>query len=482
MSVILNGLPGVVCHMDDILIWGQDQQEHNARLHIVLDKLQEAGITLNMEKCELSKKEVKFLGHILSAEGVQPDPDKIRAVKAMKEPSNFREVHSFLGMVNQLGKFIPRLAEKDKPLRDLLSKKNQFVEIAKLTPTRSENIIVHLKSVFSRHTIPEIFYSDNGPQFSSQQFKDFAAAYGFRHITSSPSLKFLCFTITALLYFVIAFANMSLIVVICMNRSLHEPMYMFLCSLFVNELYGSTGLFPFLLVQILSDVHTISAALCFLQVFCVHTFGSIELSNLAVMSYDRYLAICRPLEYNKLMTLNYAAVLITVIWLYNFLRFLIPFLLSVTLTLCSNMIEKLYCLNYQIVKLACSDTTLNNIYGLVDTAAVIALHLFPILYSYTKILEVCFHGSKQMKLKALSTCTPHLVSLINFSLGCSFEVFQTRFDMSSVPSILRIILFLYFYIMQPLLNPIMFGMQMSKIKEKVRLLFCGKRPSRRGKI
>ncbi|KAM9318563.1 olfactory receptor 4B13-like [Pholidichthys leucotaenia] len=296
------------------------------------------------------------------------------------------------------------------------------------------------------------------------------------------SLKFLCFTLTALLYFVIVFANMSLIVVICMNRSLHEPMYMFLCSLFVNELYGSTGLFPFLLVQILSDVHTISAALCFLQVFCVHTFGSIELSNLAVMSYDRYLAICRPLEYNKLMTLNYAAVLITVIWLYNFLRFLIPFLLSVTLTLCSNMIEKLYCLNYQIVKLACSDTTLNNIYGLVDAAAVIALHLFPILYSYTKILEVCFHGSKQMKLKALSTCTPHLVSLINFSLGCSFEVFQTRFDMSSVPSILRIILFLYFYIMQPLLNPIMFGMQMSKIKEKVKLLFCGKRPSRRGKI
>lgn len=127
MSVILNGLPGVVCHMDDILIWGKDQQEHNVRLHTVLHKLQEAGVTLNMEKCDLSKQEVKFLGHILSAEGVQPDPDKIRAVKAMKEPSNVSEVRSFLGMVNQLGKFIPGLAEKDKPLRDLLSKKNQWV-------------------------------------------------------------------------------------------------------------------------------------------------------------------------------------------------------------------------------------------------------------------------------------------------------------------------------------------------------------------
>ena len=63
---------------------------------------------------------------------------------------------------------------------------SRFVEIAKLTPTRSEDVIVHLKSIFSRHGIPELFYSDNGPQFSSQQFKDFAASYGFRHITSSP--------------------------------------------------------------------------------------------------------------------------------------------------------------------------------------------------------------------------------------------------------------------------------------------------------
>uniref|UniRef100_A0A1A7X3E1 Gypsy retrotransposon integrase-like protein 1 n=1 Tax=Iconisemion striatum TaxID=60296 RepID=A0A1A7X3E1_9TELE len=126
MSVILNGLPGVVCHMDDILIWGQDQQD-DTRLHIVLSKLQAAGVTLNLDKCDLSKQEVKFLGHVLSASGVQPDPDKIKAVIAMKEPSNVSEVRSFLRMVNQLGKFIPGLAEKDKPLRNLLSKKNQWV-------------------------------------------------------------------------------------------------------------------------------------------------------------------------------------------------------------------------------------------------------------------------------------------------------------------------------------------------------------------
>lgn len=125
--MIIDGLQGVVCHMDDILIWGRDQQDHDIRQHTVLNQLQEAVVTLNMEKCELGKSEVKFLGHILSADGVQPDPDKVKAVMSLKEPSNTGEVRSFLGMLNQLGKYIPGLGEKDKPLRDLLSMKNQWV-------------------------------------------------------------------------------------------------------------------------------------------------------------------------------------------------------------------------------------------------------------------------------------------------------------------------------------------------------------------
>lgn len=68
--MILDGLQGVVCHMDDVLVWGKDQEEHDTRLHAVLQKLQETDVTLNMEKCELSRHQVKFLGHILSTEGV----------------------------------------------------------------------------------------------------------------------------------------------------------------------------------------------------------------------------------------------------------------------------------------------------------------------------------------------------------------------------------------------------------------------------
>ncbi|XP_033994381.1 olfactory receptor 10A3-like [Trematomus bernacchii] len=267
-----------------------------------------------------------------------------------------------------------------------------------------------------------------------------------------------------MLYIVIIVANTSLIVVICVNRSLHEPMYLFMCNLFVNELYGSTGLFPFLLVQILSDIHTVSAPLCFLQIFCLHTYGGIEFYNLAVMSYDRYLAICYPLQYNTRMTSNKAVIFIILVWLNSFVRFPITLYLSIRLTLCGNIINGLYCSNYAVVKLACSDTQVNNFYGYFTTASTVFVPLFPILFSYIKILRVCFSGSKQTRQKAVSTCTPHLVSLFNFSFGCCFEVLQGRFDMSGVPSVLRIILSLYFLIIQPLMNPVMYGLQMSKIR------------------
>ncbi|XP_034082778.1 olfactory receptor 10A6-like [Gymnodraco acuticeps] len=277
-------------------------------------------------------------------------------------------------------------------------------------------------------------------------------------------LKYLYFLIILALYICILGANVLLIVVICVNRSLHEPMYLFLCSLFVNELYGSTGLFPFLLLQILSDIHTVSAPLCFLQIYSVYTYVCVEFFNLAVMSYDRYLAICYPLHYNTRMTSNKAYFLIAVSWLLPFLAIVVLISLSVSLTLCGNIINKVYCGNYSIVKLACSDTRINNIYGLFYTVISIIIPLLLILYTYMRILRVCFSGSKQTRQKALSTCTPHLASLLNFSFGGFFQILQSRFDMSGVPNMLRVLLSLYFLTCQPLFTPVLYGLKMSKIR------------------
>nr|XP_049586080.1 uncharacterized protein K02A2.6-like [Syngnathus scovelli]XP_049586090.1 uncharacterized protein K02A2.6-like [Syngnathus scovelli]XP_049586092.1 uncharacterized protein K02A2.6-like [Syngnathus scovelli]XP_049586103.1 uncharacterized protein K02A2.6-like [Syngnathus scovelli] len=125
MSQILDGLDGVLCQMDDVLILGATQEEHDRRLHAALTRLQDAGVTLN-DKCEFSKSTIKFLGQIVVASGVSADPDKVKAVSTMREPRNITETRSLIGMVNHLGKFLPHLADKTKPLRDLLKKTNMW--------------------------------------------------------------------------------------------------------------------------------------------------------------------------------------------------------------------------------------------------------------------------------------------------------------------------------------------------------------------
>ncbi|XP_018560377.2 olfactory receptor 1500-like [Lates calcarifer] len=285
--------------------------------------------------------------------------------------------------------------------------------------------------------------------------------------------KYLFFITVMSLYILIICANILMIVIICMNRSLHEPMYLFLCNMFVNEVLGSTAVFPFLLVQILSDMHTVSTSFCFLQIFCGYTYANIQFWNLAIMSYDRYLAICYPLQYNTQMTSKKVAMLIALIWLFPCIHVAVMISLTASLQLCRNIINKVLCDNYSIAKLGCSDTTVNNIYGLIYTFIIVVGLVTLIFYSYIRILKICFSGSKQTRQKAFSTCTRHLASLINFSFGCFFEVLQSRFNMSSVPNMLRILLSIYFLTCQPLFNPVLYGLNMSKIRIICRSLVCG---------
>ena len=105
MNEVLDNLPGVLCLMDDIIVFGKDEREHKPQLLATLQGLQTADVTLNQEKCQFGKSTLSFLGHIVSADGVSADPNKIRAVINMKTPTSTTELRRFLGMVNQLGKF-----------------------------------------------------------------------------------------------------------------------------------------------------------------------------------------------------------------------------------------------------------------------------------------------------------------------------------------------------------------------------------------
>ena len=127
MSAVLSGLPGVLCQMDDILIFGRDTAEHNQRVEAVLKRIEGAGVTLNQDKCEFGKSRLTFLGHMIDQDGIRADPAKTSAILKMSPPTSVPELRRFMGMINQLGKFTPNLAELTQPLRELLSKTSQWL-------------------------------------------------------------------------------------------------------------------------------------------------------------------------------------------------------------------------------------------------------------------------------------------------------------------------------------------------------------------
>ena len=116
MNKVLLGLPGVLCLIDDILVYGSSKEEHNEILQAVPNRLKSAGVTLNQSKCEFGKETIKFLGHVINSNGVSADPQKIEAIVKIKAPSSLSELRCFLGMTNQLGKFSSNIAEMTKPL------------------------------------------------------------------------------------------------------------------------------------------------------------------------------------------------------------------------------------------------------------------------------------------------------------------------------------------------------------------------------
>ena len=113
MHKVLEDLPGVLCVMDDIIIFGESSEEHDARVRAVFRRLEDNGVTLNFEMCEFAKSSITYLGHVVSADGIRADPSKVRAIKQMQPPKDVGDIRRFLAMANQLGKFIPKPVDSD---------------------------------------------------------------------------------------------------------------------------------------------------------------------------------------------------------------------------------------------------------------------------------------------------------------------------------------------------------------------------------
>ncbi|XP_028289486.1 olfactory receptor 10A3-like [Parambassis ranga] len=288
--------------------------------------------------------------------------------------------------------------------------------------------------------------------------------------------RFIAFTFCLLLYGFILSANLLMIVVISQERTLHEPMYMFIALLSVNSLYGSTGFFPRFLTDLLSDTHLISRSACFAQIYIIYTYASYEMTFLGIMAYDRFVAICHPLHYNKKMTLRTVLKLSALAWLFPAFVLTVVISLSAKLPLCGNEIQKVFCANWNVVKLSCVTTAVNNIVGMFLTITTVFLPLLFVLYTYLRILLVCWKRSAVFKNRVLQSCLPHIISFVIYSITGFCDIALSRFNLEEINPFVAVMLSLEFVIIPPILNPLVYGLKLSEIRRHIiKLLSRGKR-------
>lgn len=280
--------------------------------------------------------------------------------------------------------------------------------------------------------------------------------------------RHLFFLIFLLLYAAILMLNSLLIAVIFLEKTLHNPMYIFVCHLSCNGIFGSTSLIPHLLFNLTTKEHMISLPNCLIQIYCLHTYNIIELTILAFMSYDRYVAICYPLHYHDMMSTRKLSGFISFAWAYPLTTFLIYESFTIRLTFCKDIIDKTHCVNFELIKLSCADITVHSIVGLGLMAVYMVPQVLMILFSYAQILRVCLYSSKECQTKAIQTCTPHLLAVLNYFVGIFFEIIQSRLSTKYMAYELRTFMSLYFMIVPPLLNPIIYGMSGQVIKKHIR--------------
>ncbi|XP_076833450.1 olfactory receptor 4B13-like [Brachyhypopomus gauderio] len=283
-------------------------------------------------------------------------------------------------------------------------------------------------------------------------------------LNDTTTNKHVYFAFGLLVYIVTLFINLVLIITVIVDKALHEPMYLFICNLFVNGIWGASAFYPKILADLLSDSHVISFVACMIQIYMMLCYTLCEQTCLTVMAYDRYVAICKPLEYLDIMTYQKVAKLLAFSWLFSLLLTSIGAVLTVRLPLCGNDIDKLYCSNWEVVKLSCTDLIMIDVYGYFLLLYLVFQVTF-IIVSYIYIIRASLQ-SKAGKIKFMQTCLPHLITLINFAVSLVIDAMYSRYGISQTQQALHNILGIEFLVVPPLLNPIIYGMKQTEMRRQ----------------
>ncbi|XP_047457282.1 olfactory receptor 11A1-like [Mugil cephalus] len=281
--------------------------------------------------------------------------------------------------------------------------------------------------------------------------------------------RYVYFTIMFIAYIVIVSFNFIIVYLIWTKKNLHEPMYTFIAALLVNSVVFSTNIYPKFLIDILSEKQVISYSACLLQFFIFYSLACSEFLLLAVMSYDRYVSICKPLQYPAIMTKERVSIFLVLAWIVPACATAFPVIMSADMKLCHFTLNGILC-NNSIYNLHCESSVARSVFGVV---ALIVAALFPllfILFTYTRILIITSRCSKEVRKKAAETCLPHLLVLVSYTFLCSYDNIIARLG-SDFPKIVSFIMTLQAILYHPLLNPIIYGLKMKEISKHLKRLF-----------
>ncbi|XP_075398957.1 olfactory receptor 2G6 [Tenrec ecaudatus] len=287
--------------------------------------------------------------------------------------------------------------------------------------------------------------------------------------SDQPRLERILFVIILLFYILNLLGNTAIILVSCVDPKLHTPMYFFLSNLSCVDICFTTSVAPQLLATMHSGDKSMSYGGCVAQLYVAMGLGSSECILLAVMAYDRYAAVCRPLRYTTIMHPQLCASLAGTAWLSGLVTSLIQCSLTVQLPLCGHRnLDHIFCEVPVLIKLACVDTTFNEAELFVASVVFLIVPVSLILVSYGFITQAVLRiKSAAGRRKAFGTCSSHLIVVIIFYGTIIFMYLQPAKSKSKNQGKF---VSLFYTIVTPLLNPVIYTLRNKDVKGALKTL------------
>ncbi|XP_034354616.1 olfactory receptor 11G2-like [Arvicanthis niloticus] len=275
--------------------------------------------------------------------------------------------------------------------------------------------------------------------------------------------QILLFVLFFIVYLLILMGNASIICAVYCDQRLHTPMYFLLANFSFLEIWYVTSTVPNMLANFLSDTKVISFSGCFLQFYFFFSLGSTECLFLAVMAFDRYLAICRPLHYPTLMTGHLCNTLVISCWVLGFLWFPVPIVIISQMSFCgSRIIDHFLCDPGPLLALACSRAPLMEVFWAIITSLILFTPFLFIMGSYILVLRAVFRvPSRDGQKKAFSTCGSHL-TVVSLFYGSVMIMYLS--PTSEHEAGMQKLVTLFYSVGTPLLNPVIYSLRNKDMK------------------